>query len=374
MSGIYIHIPFCLSKCIYCNFYSSTDRKLTKNFLEALTQEMQIRRDYLLNAPVKTLYFGGGTPSLLSIEELQRILENLQHHFNLTELCEITIEINPDHINVEYLTTLKSIGFNRLSIGVQSFDDRILKLLRRKHSSKEAIHTLHNAFHAGFSNVSIDLIYGIMERTNSLWIHELGQAFSFPITHLSAYALTVEENTLLYKKIQQGDLTSYSEKHVIANFYSLIQIAEKNGFMQYEISNFAKENCISLHNFSYWQSVPYLGLGPAAHSFNGYSRQWNIANLPKYIENIQQEHPVYEIEKLTDKDLFNEYVLLNLRTYRGIHLDFVKNHYGEKMQQHLTETFKNIKKSYYTCQNNHFILTNEGKLFADHIASELFTD
>ena len=372
MSGIYIHIPFCLSKCIYCNFYSSTDLKLKENFLNALIQEMQQRKDYLPNSPVKTLYFGGGTPSLLSIDELQTILDTLRSCFNLTALREMTIEINPDNIGTKYFSELKSNGFNRLSIGIQSFDDAILRLLRRRHSAKEAIHTLHNAFNAGFSNISIDLIYGITERSNSRWINELKQSFSFPITHLSAYALTVEENTLLYKKIKQGDMTSYSENQSITDFYSLIKMAEENDFIQYEISNFAKDNHISLHNFSYWQSVPYLGLGPSAHSFNGNSRQWNVANIVKYIKGIQQQKAVYEIEKLTDKDLFNEYILLHLRSYQGIDLDFVKNHYGEKQQLYLIEAFKNIKKSYYIRQNNSFMLTNAGKLFADHIASELF--
>jgi len=333
---------------------------------------MQQRKDYLPNSPVKTLYFGGGTPSLLSIDELQTILDTLRSCFNLTALREMTIEINPDNIGTKYFSELKSNGFNRLSIGIQSFDDAILRLLRRRHSAKEAIHTLHNAFNAGFSNISIDLIYGITERSNSRWINELKQSFSFPITHLSAYALTVEENTLLYKKIKQGDMTSYSENQSITDFYSLIKMAEENDFIQYEISNFAKDNHISLHNFSYWQSVPYLGLGPSAHSFNGNSRQWNVANIVKYIKGIQQQKAVYEIEKLTDKDLFNEYILLHLRSYQGIDLDFVKNHYGEKQQLYLIEAFKNIKKSYYIRQNNSFMLTNAGKLFADHIASELF--
>jgi len=372
MSGVYIHIPFCLSKCIYCNFYSSADLKLKEDFLNALIQEMQLRKHYLPDNQIKTLYFGGGTPSLLSIDELQRIFENLQSCFNLTELNEITIEINPEQIDKKYLSVLKSIGFNRLSIGVQSFHDDILKLLRRRHSAKEAIHTLYNAFNAGFSNVSIDLIYGVAERTNSMWINELNQMFSFPVTHLSAYALTVEENTLLYKKIKQEKFSFCSEDQVIRDFYSLIQMAEENGFMQYEISNFAKKDYISQHNFAYWQFVSYLGLGPSAHSFNGNSRQWNIANLPKYIAGIQKRKPNYETENLTDTDLFNEYILLYLRIDQGIDLNFVKKRYGKKMQLYLIEAFKRIKKSYYIYQNNCFILTNEGKLFADYVAAELF--
>ena len=372
MAGIYIHFPFCKSKCIYCNFYSIASLSRKNDFIEALCNEMEIRKDYLSEAKISTLYFGGGTPSLFTMSELEKIIHHLKSSFSLQDVEEFTIEANPEQLSLEYLSQLKSLGINRLSIGIQSFDDRILTLLRRGHTAKDAITAIQNAFDVGFENISIDLIYGIAARTSEDWRQELRTALSFPITHLSAYALTVEENTLLYKKIAQGTFPENSDEKALPDYDDLITMTEGRGFEQYEISNFAKEGCYSKHNYSYWQDVPYLGLGPAAHSYNGTSRQWNPSNLNKYIEGVENNHVEVEQELLTPEMKFNEYVLLALRTSQGISLEYAERKFGQQRMAHILQIFSTIDKNHYTLQNGQLILTKEGKLFADYIAEALF--
>lgn len=372
MSGIYIHFPFCKSKCIYCNFYSVINNTYTSDYLKSLLKEIELRHNYLDDTNVKTLYFGGGTPSLLNVVEISKILKKLKEYFSFDSSLEFTFEANPEQLSLDYLSDLKRLGVNRLSIGVQSFDDIILSLLKRKHTAADAEKSVTNALSCGFDNVSIDLIYGISERYATMWEKELQKAFALPITHLSAYSLTVEENTLLYKKIQKQEMAHLDDDHAVNDFKLLLKMSKESGFENYEISNFARNNMISRHNFAYWEGVPYLGLGPSAHSYNGTSRQWNVSNISKYIESISLGAIPCESEILSLSMRYNEYVMLRLRTSMGVSLDVLKNEFGATLYQHFLDQFSKIQKSHYTFQNNGFVLTEEGKLYADRIAATLF--
>ena len=260
MAGIYIHFPFCRAKCIYCNFYSIANLKYKNDFIDALMKEIALRKEYLKSEIIHTLYLGGGTPSLFSITELSEIKKQLDYFFTLSPDLEFTIEANPDQLNLDYLKSLKELGINRLSIGIQSLNNHILKILRRSHTAEVALQSINNALKAGFENISVDLIYGIFEREDKEWSGELEKIFSYPISHLSAYSLTVEENTLLNKKIATKEYAYPTEEKAIRDFTLLLDAARNAGFEQYEISNFAKNGQFSRHNFSYWQGVPYLGL------------------------------------------------------------------------------------------------------------------
>ncbi|MBO4232303.1 MAG: radical SAM family heme chaperone HemW, partial [Bacteroidales bacterium] len=269
MSGIYVHFPFCKRKCIYCNFYSVSREELKSRYLEALSHEIELRADELRGDTVETLYFGGGTPSLCTIDELVAVAQKLRSAFIFAPEPEFTVEANPEQLTTGYLRGLRKIGVNRLSIGVQSFDDEILAMLGRTHSAATAKAALENAFATGFDNVSIDLIYGIAARQPGQWRQELKEAFSHPITHLSAYSLTVEENTLLHRKIRNGALPPLNEDCAVDDYWTLIYEAGNHSFEQNDITNFARDGKISRHNSAYWAHTPYLGLGAAAHSFNG---------------------------------------------------------------------------------------------------------
>ncbi len=372
MAGIYIHIPFCNSKCIYCNFYSIATLKHKGKFLKALEKEMELRHEYLVTREISTLYFGGGTPSLLSGSELESLIHKLEQYYHFDRLEEITLEANPEQLTPEYLGQIKKIGINRLSIGIQSFDDRILRWLKRGHSAVMAKKTIQNAISSGFSNISIDLIYGISGRTSAEWEKELTTAFSYPIQHLSAYALTVEENTLLERKIKKNQIPPVEDQKAIEDFTILRQISQAEGFGQYEISNFSRPEYESRHNSSYWQDIPYLGLGPSAHSYNGNSRQWNVSNLNAYIEGMLNRSPDIEVEILTPSMKFNEYIMVGLRTCKGINLDFIRQVFGDNMADHTSRIFTgHIEKSCYSFSNNSFILTDQGKLWIDRITLEL---
>lgn len=371
-SGIYIHFPFCLSKCIYCNFFSIAALSQKEPFLKALRKEISFRREYLSGKKISTLYFGGGTPSLFTADELQSILNELYNYFDFSNLQEFTIEVNPEQLTPEYLSQLRNLPINRISIGIQSFDDQILQLLRRRHSVEMAMKAIDNAFNAGFENLSIDLIYGIDARSTTNWEKELRTVFSFPIKHLSAYALTVEENTLLYRKKKKENTSFTSEDTAIRDFEILAALAHEAGFEQYEISNFAKSGHLSLHNSAYWQGVPYLGLGPSAHSYNGSSRQWNVADINYYIVGIEQENPDFEIEYLTPSMKLNEYILLSLRTSQGLNIEYVESHFGKENAEQIHHGFSRIDSRFFILKNGNYILSYEGKFYADYIAGELF--
>ncbi len=368
MAGIYIHIPFCKSKCAYCNFFSVVSERQRVDFLEALKKEAVNRNDYLGDEEVGTIYFGGGTPSLLKAYEIKEILDVLYKNYRVTDNPEITLEANPDTVTKESLKEYKSMGINRLSVGIQSFSDDDLQYLSRKHDSKHALRVLEWIHAVGFEEVTLDLIYGIPTLTDEKWHQNLEIFFSTGFNHLSAYALTVEEKTALGQRINKGVAAPVDEDVVVRQYDILTQMTENQGFEHYEISNFARQGHYSKHNTIYWKGGKYLGLGPSAHSFDGASRQWNVASVKDYCESFP-----FEKETLTLADRYNEYVMTSLRTMWGADLDFIRERFGDIY----VEKFKNTIKRYILNgiifqKDEKFILNDKGMLFADGIAAELF--
>ena len=378
MSGIYIHIPFCKKKCIYCNFYSIVHTKLMDEYVNAVITEIcrGIPCGCLQN--ITTIYFGGGTPSLLSIHSLEKILKTLFDNFDIHPDAECTIEGNPEQLTFEYLSDLKKIGFNRLSIGVQSFNDEILRFLGRTHTAKEALESIQNAEKAGFDNISVDLIYGIYLRSLEEWEKELQTVFQTPVKHLSAYSLTVEENTLLHKKISQHQFNEMDEEQTLKEMKTLMNEAKKHGFEHYEVSNFALKDYRSKHNSNYWNGTPYLGFGAAAHSYfnnnNGNVRRWNINHVEKYIKAIQDNEIFFETEYLTENEIFNEYVLLRLRTKEGIDLNHFETLFGSEKLQNFFHSLQTINPNYYKKESRFLRITEDGLPLLDYITAELMSE
>ncbi len=371
--GIYIHVPFCRSKCIYCGFYSVANTQQKEAYLSTLHQEIDLRANYIQGHILRTVYFGGGTPSLLNSQELTDILAHLRQRFSFAYLEEITLEANPEQLTPEYCKSLRSLGINRLSIGVQSFQDHVLQFMGRRHTAKEAVCAVHNAQEAGFDNISIDLIYGVAERNDEQWSEDLATAFSLNIRHLSCYALTPEENSILYKQIENHRHAPVDDEQAARQYDILQQALPHSGFTQYEVSNFAKPEFESKHNSSYWNHTPYLGLGPSAHSFNGHSRQWNSANITQYCKDIQNGDTWAGSEDLEKTDLYNEHILLGLRTREGLSLKDIEDKYGKERVDELLEYFDNrIPESQYEKTAGTLRLTAEGLWFADGIVEDAF--
>ena len=340
-------------------------------FIDALLKETSLRKDYLSSEEVSTIYFGGGTPSVFSIEEIGKILDRIKNNFNVNDECEITIELNPDDVNPAYLESLKQHDINRVSLGIQSWRDSDLKMLNRRHSSAQAVKALEDTLNAGFKNVSIDLIYGIPGMDKKDWESNLDFSFSFGIKHLSAYHLTFEKGTVFGKMLEKGDMSEIDEDDSNAQFNSLIEKAESAGFIQYEISNFGKPGYFSLHNSNYWKQVSYIGLGPSAHSFNGYSRQWNIRDVKGYINAINTGKEFFESEELDTKIRFNEYIMTSLRTMWGIDLEYVEKMFekeGYDYVVNLASKYRNY--GMMKQEKNSLVLTNQGKMISDNIISE----
>lgn len=372
-SGLYIHVPFCKSKCVYCGFYSIVNHRDIEKFLSALSEEMSLRKEESAGKTIRTVYFGGGTPSLLPPSQLQYILDGIHRHYDIDPDAEITIEANPEQLALDYCMGLKTLGFNRISIGIQSFHDEILQFLGRKHTAKEALQAVENAHKAGFDNISIDLIYGVNERDNTLWLKELETAFAMPIRHFSAYALTVEENSLLYRRIRQHKTVEPDEDLASVQYAILSEAVAKSRFAQYEVSNFAVNGWESRHNSAYWDRTPYLGLGPAAHSFDGAHRSWNAPTLSDYFAQIEQRKPFHERETLTDTDCYNEYLLLRLRTRTGIDLREMEALFGRERTDGLLRHFEtDVDTRHYEHTPGRLRLTSEGLWFADGIAGDAF--
>ena len=380
MSGLYIHFPFCSSKCIYCGFYSLASLSLKNRFLQALKQEISLKNAFFQNHSLKTIYFGGGTPSLFSKEEFSSILNTLASYVPLQNVVEFTIEVNPEQCTVSYLSELKQLGINRLSIGVQSFDDQLLLCLGRKHTAIQALDAVANAQKAGFENLSIDLIYGIPFRSPDLWEKELEITFQLPITHLSAYALTVEENSLLLRELRKKKGHPYSvgkdqdAERSENDLNTLLQFCDKNGFEQYEISNFSKVGFESIHNSNYWNDTPYLGLGPSAHSYSDHQRSWNISSLLKYMEGIETGSSFTEHEFLSLASRFNETIMLGLRTKKGVSLSVIDKKYGEEVKNQLLHDLKKIDTDLYYISKDQLGLTRKGLFIADFIIEQLFIE
>lgn len=374
MAGIYIHIPFCKSKCAYCNFFSLVTEKKINDFVDALKREILHRKNYLASEKVETIYFGGGTPSLLPTNYIGEILEIVNKNFDIDSNPEITLEANPDTINKEQLFSLKHLGVNRISVGIQSFHDDDLKYLGRKHDSRHALQIIDDLKCVDFDKLTLDLIYGIPTLTEEKWNENLDVFFSTEISHLSAYALTIEPKTILGQKIEKGDLQDVSEEETIRHYEILTERTKKQGFEHYEISNFAKEGCCSRHNSIYWKDVSYLGLGPSAHSYDGNSRQWNIANLTQYINtDFDTDTDFFERELLTKDDKFNEYVMTSLRTSWGCDINKISSDYGVSYANHFLNNVKKYLESGVMLKKiNNYILTDKGMLLADGIAAELF--
>lgn len=373
MAGVYIHIPFCRKACHYCDFHFSTSLKNKELLIEGLCTEIDMRQNYLENKKISTLYFGGGTPSILKSEELIRIIGKIKEHFEIVPGAEITLEANPDDLTKKKIGELADAGINRLSIGIQSFFDEDLKRMNRSHSAKQAIQAVENAKAGGINNISIDLIYGLPNLTKEKWAHNLQQAFKLDVSHLSAYCLTIEEKTAFNHFLRKGKITLPAEPETIEQFEMLMSEAEKHNFLHYEISNFCKEGLQSKHNSSYWSGEHYLGVGPSAHSYNGTSRQFNVANNVKYIKGINAGTPEMEMEILTEENKFNEYIMTRLRTAWGVSPGFITDSFGEKsLTAFLSGAEPYISSGHLQWKQDSLILTKKGKLLADKIASDLF--
>lgn len=372
MSGIYIHIPFCKQKCSYCDFHFSTNLQLKSQLVEAIKKELILRKDEL-NQSLETVYFGGGTPSILSEKELSSIFETIYKNYSTQNLKEITLEANPDDLTKEKIKFLKSTPVNRFSIGIQSFFEEDLRLMNRAHNSQEAESSIKLVQDAGFDNITIDLIYGSSTTTNEMWIKNLQKAIALDVPHISSYALTVEEKTVLDHQIKSGKTKPINDERQNEQFQILIDTLSDNGFIQYEISNFGKENYFSQHNSNYWKGISYLGIGPSAHSYDGNTRAWNIANNSKYIKSIEQNILPHEIEVLNKVDIFNEMIMIGLRTIYGIDLNRLENEFPNYLKDYFnTEIELLIEENLVEKQANKIILKQEAKFFADGIASRLF--
>lgn len=372
MAGIYIHIPFCKKACHYCNFHFSTSQKQSRQMIEAIVSEASLQKDYL-HETVSTLYFGGGTPSILEADDIKLIMEKLYDNFFIDADIEITLEANPDDIDEKKLSAWKALGINRLSIGVQSFFDEDLQWMNRAHNAAQSIHCIQLAQDKGFSNISIDLIYGVPGLSDDRWKANVDTSISLNIPHLSCYALTVEPATALDKMIKLHKKENTDSEAQSRQFKQLMQWLRAAGYMHYEISNFAKPGMQSKHNSSYWQGKSYLGLGPSAHSFNGESRQWNISNNSLYIKKIEGGEVPFEQEQLTSNQKQNEYIMTSLRTTEGISLHYLKEKFGHTSYErvmNLSSVY--IKQELMIADKDHLILTDEGKLFADGIAADFF--
>ncbi len=371
MAGIYIHIPFCRQKCYYCDFYKTVNTSLAGSFISALKKETRLRKNYLDGEPVETIYFGGGTPSVLKEGELNEILSHLFHEFEVSPKAEITLEANPDDISFPYLQALLKSGINRLSVGIQSFQDDHLKKLNRRHNTQQVIKALENAVKTGFTNISADLIYGLPGLNINEWKQSLNEVFHLPVDHLSAYHLTYHEGTPFYTWLKKGTLKELDEQESVKQFNMLMDAAGKNGFEQYEISNFAKNEMYSKHNTSYWTGTKYLGLGPSAHSFNGVSRRWNVAHLEAYIRAIEKNTAFSREERLTAKEKFNEYILTRLRTKWGVSAETIKNEFGqERAAAFIEDTKKFLRSETMVQQNNVYTLTRKGLFVSDDIMAD----
>ncbi|MCX6295491.1 MAG: radical SAM family heme chaperone HemW, partial [Bacteroidetes bacterium] len=366
MAGIYIHIPFCKKACHYCDFHFSTSLQNKDAFLSALKKEIRLQKNYLKSELISTVYFGGGTPSLLSEKELNEIFDCLKDYFQISEDAEITLEANPDDLTINKIIDLKGTPVNRLSIGVQSFYDEDLELMNRAHNSDEAINAVKFAQENGFDNITIDLIYGTPTLSHHHWRNNLQIAFALDVKHISAYCLTVEPKTALAHKINKGQVKNIDEQHGSEQFEIMLEAMHKNDFIQYEISNFCKDGKFSKHNSNYWLKEKYLGLGPSAHSYNGESRQWNISNNALYIQSLEKGMLSFEKEELSIDQRYNEYVLTSLRTIWGLDLNYLEQNFGKKQLEYcLIEVGRYIQTEHVLNEENKLYLSDKGKLIAD---------
>ncbi len=375
MAGIYVHIPFCKKACHYCDFHFTTTQYYRDEIIQQLANEIEQKKNYLSKQTLNTIYFGGGTPSILNEEELRLLLNSIHRNFVVAKNAEITLEANPDDLSMEKLLILKKIGINRLSIGIQSFLDEDLKWMNRAHNAAQAKKAVMNAANAGFNNISIDLIYGLPTSTLADWHTNLALAVILPVQHLSCYCLTVEDNTALHHFIKKGKVSEKKDEVSSEEFLLAHQFLVANNFEHYEISNYGLKNFHSRHNSSYWENEPYLGIGPSAHSYNGISRQWNVANNIQYLNSMKEGKSLFEKEELSCEQQFNEYLMTRLRTTKGISLEYVETVFGKKYSDELHQKISAYESpSHFEIQNNHLHLTTEGMLKLNSIVIEWMAD
>ncbi len=367
---LYLHIPFCKQACFYCDFHFSVNLQKKSDLVKGIIDELSLQQDFLKNKSLTTIYLGGGSPSLLSNTELEQIFRQITNIYPIAKNAEITLEVNPDDVNDENLTLWKSLGINRISLGVQSFNENSLSFLNRAHTATEAQNALEFIFNAGFERVSLDLIYAIPCESNDIWKNDLAVAFSYPINHLSAYALTIEEKTVFGKRKLKGNFSEMEDALISEQFELLLEESAKAGFEQYEISNFARNEQYAIHNTAYWQGDEYLGVGPSAHSFDTQSRYWNIANNGLYLKAINNQKIPATSEILSIKDKANERLMTGLRTKWGVNKEDFKglNQYTDFLDA--VEKFEN--RGLLEERNGQIYLTQKGKLMADRVSSDLF--
>ena len=377
MAGIYIHIPFCKQACYYCDFHFSTSLKRKEEMLTAINRELVLRKDEHNKEQIETIYFGGGTPSLLTIDELRLLIDTIYDNYEVVEDAEITLEANPDDLSSQKIKELANLPINRLSIGIQSFFDDDLKFMNRAHSAEESKKCLTEATKY-FNNITMDLIYGLPNMSHEKWLSNLKMAFDFNIPHISSYALTVEEKTVLHKLIEKGKVPPVDENLALEHYNILVEETEKRSYVNYEISNFGKLAYFSRHNTSYWLGYNYLGIGPSSHSFNGFERSWNVSNNAKYINALLSDKLPSEKEQLTEINRFNEYIMTGLRTIWGVSFQKIEKEFGAMYLQELKENAeRHIKSGLLEIELRSFsgkvlVTTKKGKFLADGIASDLF--
>ncbi len=373
MSGIYIHIPFCRKACLYCDFHFSINLENKKHLVNAICKEITNRKNYVENNTINSIYFGGGTPSLLSLAELEHILTVTHSNFKVDKNAELTFELNPEDAEINYLKAIKQLGVNRLSVGLQSFDDEELKWMNRAHNAQQNFDCIKLAQQAGFENISIDLIYGSKFQTHETWHNTLQIAFGLNVQHISSYNLTVESRTQLNHLIKENKEKDIDSEISSQLFDILMEETERNSFAQYEISNFCKPGYMAVHNSNYWRGLSYLGIGPSAHSYNGISRRFNVRSNMQYIQAIENNKPFYEEEILTANDKYNEYILTRLRTQWGCDVKEIETSFGgQYLTYFLTQLETHKQKNFIDIKQNSVTLNKQGKHFADGIASDLF--
>ncbi|CAA9198532.1 Heme chaperone HemW [Flavobacterium bizetiae] len=379
MSGIYIHIPFCKQACHYCDFHFSTSMKKKDDMVLALAKEIVMRKNEFelfdsaqSDNQIETIYFGGGTPSVLTNDEINFLISEIYNNYNVVENPEITLEANPDDLSAERIFELSKSSINRLSIGIQSFYEEDLKMMNRAHNSAEAINCLTEATKY-FDNISLDLIYGIPGLTDEMWKKNIETALSFGIPHISSYALTVEPKTALRKLIDTGKIAEPQDEVASNHFMILVETLQKNGFIHYELSNFGKEGYFSKNNSAYWLGKKYIGIGPSAHSYDGEKRGWNVANNSLYLKSIQNDELPIETETLTISDRYNEYIMTGLRTIWGVSLERIEKEFGLEYLTYLKkQSQKFLNDELLSIENNILKPTAKGKFLTDGIASDLF--
>ena len=375
MNGIYIHIPFCKKVCYYCDFHFTVSFQQRDEILNAIIKEIDLRKDYLPSHRIETIYLGGGTPSVLHVDEIGKILNQIRKFFTTNDDAEITLEANPDDLSEAYLRDLGNLGINRLSIGVQSFFDQDLQWMNRRHNADEAIRSIKISQDCGFHNLNVDLIYGIPGLTNERWLQNLDLFMTLNVPHLSAYHLSIEPKTVFGYYKRKGRLTEIGEDESLAHYEILTNTMRSNQYQHYEISNFCKDGKIARHNTNYWKLGNYLGIGPSAHSFNGTSRQWNKAVNTSYIKALGKGELCYEMEVLTENDKFNDYLITGLRTMWGIDKVEIKEKFGDLYLQHLEkELTKFDGMGYLQTSNDRIKLTESGMFVSDKIVAEIFYD